>query len=239
MEGDWEPRVVEERYRLATDALRELGRRLDGYRTSVDIGSGWERGVPGDWLDALLADWRVFDTDALQLRLDALRQQRAEVAGHVLHVVHAEGRGPSPLPLLLTHGWPGSFLEYLPVLALLTDPGAHGADPADAFTVVVPSLPGYAFSDPPPPTGMTGRQVARLWHQLMTMGLGYDRFVAHGSDLGAGVTAWLARDQPEAVAAIHLATPGLAVAPGPLTEHRGGLRARRTGLDRGGGRLHA
>ena len=121
MEGDTEPLVVEERCRLATDALRELGRRLDGYRTSVDIGSGWERGVPGDWLDALLADWRVLDIDALQLRLDALRQQRAEVAGHVLHVVHAEGRGPSPLPLLLTHGWPGSFLEYLPVLALLTD----------------------------------------------------------------------------------------------------------------------
>ena len=211
-------RVVEESSRLAIDALRELARRLDGYRTSVDVGSGWERGVPGDWLAALVEDWRVFDTGAFQVRLDALRQLRAEVAGHRLHVVHAEGRGPSPLPLLLTHGWPGSFLEYLPVLPLLTDPGAHGADPADAFTVVVPSLPGYAFSGPPPPTGMTGRQVARLWHELMTIGLGYDRFVAHGSDLGAGVTAWLARDQPETVAAIHLATPGLAVPSGPLTE---------------------
>jgi pimeloyl-ACP methyl ester carboxylesterase len=210
-------RVVEERGRLAPDALRELGRRLDGYRRSADLGAGWDRGVPGDWLDALLEDWRVFDTDALQLRLDALRQQRAEVAVHTVHVVHADGRGPAPLPLLLTHGWPGSFLEYLPVLPLLSDPGAHGADPADAFTVVVPSLPGYAFSGPPPATGMTGRQVARLWHELMTVGLGYERFVAHGSDLGAGVTAWLARDHPEAVAAIHLATPGLAVAPGPRT----------------------
>ena len=211
-------RVVEELSRLATDALCELSRRLDGYRTSVDLGSGWERGVPGDWLKALLEDWRVFDTGAFQVRLDALRQQRAEVAGHALHVVHAVGRGPSPLPLLLTHGWPGSFLEYLPILPLLTDPGAHGADPADAFTVVVPSLPGYGFSGPPPPTGMTGRQVARLWHELMAVGLGYDRFVAHGSDLGAGVTAWLARDQPEAVAAIHLATPGLAVPPGVRAE---------------------
>jgi pimeloyl-ACP methyl ester carboxylesterase len=203
---------------LATDALRELGRRLDGYRKSVDLGSGWEQGVPSNWLEAILEDWRGFDTDALQLRFDALPQQRAEVAGHALHVVHAEGRDPSPLPLLLTHGWPGSFLEYLPLLPLLTDPGAHGADPTDAFTVVVPSLPGYGFSGPPPSTGMTGRQVARLWHELMTVGLGYDRFVAHGSDLGAGVTAWLARDQPEVVAAIHLATPGLAVAPGPRTE---------------------
>jgi pimeloyl-ACP methyl ester carboxylesterase len=212
-------RIVEEPSRLATDALRELSGRLDGYRKSVALGSGWERGVPGDWLEDLLEDWRVFDTGAFQRRLEALHHQRAEVEGHVVHMVHAEGRGPRPLPLLLTHGWPGSFLEYLPILPLLTDPGAYGADPADAFTVVVPSLPGYGFSGPPPPTGMTGRQVARLWHQLMTIGLGYDRFVAHGSDLGAGVTGWLARDQPEAVAAIHLATPGLAVAPGPRTAH--------------------
>ncbi len=211
------PRVTEERCRLAADALLELSGRLEGYRRSTDLGAGWERGMPGDWLEALLEDWRVFDTDALQLRLDALPQQRAQIAGRELHLVHVEGRGPDPLPLLLTHGWPGSFLEYLPILPLLSDPGAHGADPADAFTVIVPSLPGYAFSGPPPPTGMTGRQVARLWHELMTKGLGYDRFVAHGSDLGAGVTAWLARDQPEAVAAIHLATPGLAVAPGLRT----------------------
>jgi pimeloyl-ACP methyl ester carboxylesterase len=211
-------RVVEVRCRLSTDALHELSRRLERYRKSGDLGSDWERGVPGGWLDALLEDWRVFDTDALQLRIDALRQQHVEVSGRVVHVVHAEGRGPSPLPLLLTHGWPGSFLEYLPILPLLCDPGAHGADPADAFTVIVPSLPGYAFSGPPPPTGMTGRQVAQLWHELMSVALGYDRFAAHGSDLGAGVTAWLARDQPEAVAAIHLATPGLAVAPGSRTE---------------------
>ncbi len=219
MDDDRSVRVVDERYRLGDDALRELDRRLGGYRESADLGSGWDRGVPGDWLAGLLNDWRAFDTGAFQLRLDALRQQRAEVAGQALHVVHIEGRGPSPLPLLLTHGWPGSFLEYLPVLALLSDPGAHGADPADAFTVIVPSLPGYAFSGPPPLTGMTGREVARLWHQLMTVDLGYDRFVAHGSDLGAGVTAWLARDQPDAVAAIHLATPGLAITPAPRTAH--------------------
>ena len=218
MDGHRGLRVVEERCQLAPDALRELSRRLNGYRWSADLGSGWEQGVPGTWLGALMEDWRGFDTDALQNQLDALRQQRAEISGQAVHVVRAEGRGPSQLPLLLTHGWPGSFLEYLPILAHLSDPGAHGADPADAFTVVVPSLPGYAFSGPPPPTGMTGRQVAGVWHQLMTAGLGYDRFVAHGSDLGAGVTAWLARDHPNNVAAIHLATPGLAVAPTPRTE---------------------
>jgi pimeloyl-ACP methyl ester carboxylesterase len=169
-------------------------------------------------LDTLLKDWRGFDTGAFQRRLDGLRQQRVEIAGRALHMIHVEGRGPSPLPLVLSHGWPGSFLEYLPVLDLLTDPAGHGGDPADAFTVIIPSLPGYAFSGPPPPVGMTGRQVARLWHQLMTAGLGYDRYVAHGSDLGAGVTGWLARDQPDAVAAIHLATPGLAIVPGPKSK---------------------
>lgn len=210
--------VVEQRFRLGIEALRELKRRLGGYRGSTDLGAGWERGVPAGWLSGVLDDWRVFDVDGFQLRLAALRQQRAEVAGQMLHLVHVEGRGPSPLPLLLTHGWPGSFLEYSSILPLLTDPGAHGADPDDAFTVIVPSLPGYGFSGPPPQTGMTAREVGRLWHQLMTVGLGYERFVAHGSDLGAGVTAWLARDQPGAVAAIHLATPGLAVVPGARTE---------------------
>jgi pimeloyl-ACP methyl ester carboxylesterase len=210
-------RVSEERFLLASDALRDLRARLARARLPSDLGSGWERGVPAEWLCSLLEEWRGFDTGALQDRLDAFRQLRLEVDGQTLHVVHAEGRGPDPAPLLLTHGWPGSFLEYLPLLPLLCDPGAHGADPADAFTVIVPSLPGYGFSGPPPPTGLTGRQVAELWHALMTGGLGHDRYLAHGSDLGAGVTAWLARDQPQAVAAIHLATPGLAVAPAPRT----------------------
>ena len=142
-------------------------------------------------------------------------------------MVHVEGRAPGPLPLLLTHGWPGSFVEYVPVLARLSDPGAHGARPADAFAVIVPSLPGYAFSGPPPPTGLTGREVARLWHERMTAGFGYDRFAAHASDLGHGPTGWLARDRPEAVAAIHLATPRLTVATGRRQMPRKDLRARR------------
>lgn len=211
-------RVTDHRFELDADAVGELHRRLGDRRQAADLGPGWERGVPRAWLDTLLRDWRDFDTEAFQTRLDGLRQQSVEIAGQKLHVVHVEGRGPRPLPLLLTHGWPGSFLEYLPILPLLSDPGAHGADPADAFTVIVPSLPGYGFSGPPPPTGSTAREVARQWHELMSAGLGYHRFVAHGSDLGAGVTAWLARDQPDAVAAIHLATPGLAVAPGPRTD---------------------
>ena len=209
--------VSEERFVVADQALEELARRLAWTRLPTGQGVGWEQGVPTDWLHGLLGDWQGFDAGALQRQLDGLRQFRAEVERHDLHVVVAEGRGPDPIPLLLTHGWPGSFLEYLKVLPLLCDPGAHGADPADAFTVIVPSLPGYGFSGPPPPSGFTGRQVAALWHALMASGLGYEHYVAHGSDLGAGVTAWLARDHPEAVRAIHLATPGLAPAPAPRT----------------------
>jgi pimeloyl-ACP methyl ester carboxylesterase len=210
-------RIVKDRFLLASEELRDLRERLVRTRLPPDLGSGWERGMPRDWLRDLLEDWRVFDADAFQHRVDGWSQLRAELDGQTLHLVHALGRGPDPLPLVLTHGWPGSFLEYLKVLPQLCDPGAHGADPADAFTVIVPSLPGFGFSGPPPPTGLTARQVARLWHALLTAGLGYDRYVAHGSDLGAGVTAWLARDQPEGVAAVHLATPGLAPTVSPRT----------------------
>ena len=100
-------------------------------------------------------------------------------------------------------------------MPLLTDPGAHGGDPGDAFTVVAPSLPGFGFSGPPPAGGLTAEAVAGLWHRLMTEGLGYPRYAAHGSDLGAGVTARLARAHPDAVAGIHLATPGLGAPPRP------------------------
>jgi pimeloyl-ACP methyl ester carboxylesterase len=210
--------VSEERFMVADEALEELARRLPRTRLPAALTVGWEQGAPSAWLQDLLADWQRFDPGTLQRQLDGLRQWRVEVGGQTLHVVVAEGRGPDPMPLLLTHGWPGSFLEYLNVLPLLSDPGAHGADPADAFTVIVPSLPGYGFSGPPPPTGFIGRQVAALWHVLMASGLGYERYLAHGSDLGAGVTAWLARDQPQAVRAIHLATPGLAPAPAPRTQ---------------------
>jgi pimeloyl-ACP methyl ester carboxylesterase len=210
-------RLSEQRFVLSDHALEDLATRLPRTRLVTGLAAGWDQGVPSGWLNHLLDDWQQFDPGALQRKLEALRQFRAEVEGQTLHVVVAEGRGPDPSPLLLTHGWPGSFLEYLELLPLLSDPSAHGADAADAFTVIVPSLPGFGFSGPPPATGWTGRQVAALWHALMASGLGYQRYLAHGSDLGAGITAWLARDHPEAVRAIHLATPGLAPAPAPRT----------------------
>jgi pimeloyl-ACP methyl ester carboxylesterase len=173
--------------------------------------------VPGHWLAELLVDWQAFDTSRFEARLDRLTHLRANMDGQLVHLVHAPGRGPDPLPLLLTHGWPGSFCEYLDLLPLLTDPEAHGGDSADAFTVVAPSLPGFGFSGPALPGGLTADAVAALWHRLMADGLGYPRYAAHGSDLGAGVTARLARAHPEAVVGIHLATPGLAAPPSPWT----------------------
>jgi len=195
--------------------LDDLGRRLSAARLATDGGTAWEQGVPQSWLAGVLADWQRFDTAAFQTRLDRLAHSRAVVDGQVIHLVHEPGRGPAPLPLLLTHGWPGSFCEYLDIMPLLTDPGAHGGDPADAFTVVAPSLPGFGFSGPVPAGGLTADAVAGLWHRLMGEGLGYRRYAAHGSDLGAGVTARLARAHPGAVAGIHLATPGLAPPPKP------------------------
>lgn len=202
---------------LDKDALEELRERLARPRLPAPDSDGWERGVPGQWLAALLADWQAFDTARFQTRLDRLSHQQATVDGQAVHLVHAQGRGRDPLPLLLTHGWPGSFCEYLELLPLLTDPQAHGGDPADAFTVVIPSLPGFGFSAAPPPGGLTADAVAELWHLLMTKGLGYPRYAAHGSDLGAGVTARLARAHPEGVVGIHLATPGLPAPPQPWT----------------------
>ncbi|HEX3387831.1 MAG TPA: epoxide hydrolase [Streptosporangiaceae bacterium] len=200
---------------LAGDALDDLRERLPRTRLPAADGDGWARGVPMSWLAALLADWQRFDVAAFQARLDRLTHREVTVDGQRIHLVHAPGQGPDPLPLLLTHGWPGSFCEYLDLIPLLADPAAHGGDPADAFTVVVPSVPGFGFSAAPPPGGLTAAAVAALWHRLMTGSLGYPRFAAHGSDLGAGITAWLGRDFPAAVAGLHLATPGLAVPPRP------------------------
>lgn len=198
---------------LDDDVLADLRRRLAGARRGPELGPGWGRGVPSGWLDDLLRDWQRYDPSELAHTLGELGQLRVELDAGAVHLIHVPGRGPDPLPLLLTHGWPGSFLEYLKLIPLLSDPGSHQASAADAFTLIVPSLPGYGFSSAAAPEDVTGRQVAGLWHALMTE-LGYERYVAHGSDLGAGVTGWLARDHPHAVAGIHLATPGLAAVPG-------------------------
>jgi microsomal epoxide hydrolase len=199
--------------------LDDLEARLARARLPRSGTSSWERGTPMPWLAALLADWRAFDPGRLQITLDRLTHIEVTVDGLSIHAVHAAGSGGTAAPLLLTHGWPSSFLEYVALLPLLTDPSSGGGPPnTDTFSVVMPSLPGFGFSGAPPEQGLSHGQVAEIWHRLMVDVLGYDRYFAHGSDLGAGVTARLARAHPEAVMAAHLATPGLGAPPEPWSE---------------------
>ena len=202
-------RIEEMPVSFEVDTIEDLRLRLSRWRRALDLGLGWERGVPNAWIADLLDDWGQFDVGLLQARLDALTHYRAQVEDQHLHVVRVVGSGPRPLPLLLTHGWPGSFLEHLKLIPLLTVPQADADDPTETFTLIIPSLPGFGFSGVPPHQGRTAREVATMWHRLMVDGFRYERYAAHGSDLGAGVTSWLAREYPSNIAGIHLATPGL------------------------------
>jgi pimeloyl-ACP methyl ester carboxylesterase len=149
----------------------------------------WSQGVPLSYVRELCRDWGEEYDFGFAGRLNAFPQFRAEIDGVGLHFVHLRSPEPGALPLVLTHGWPGSVLEFLDVLGPLTDPAKYGGDPADAFHVVVPSLPGFGWSDKP---ALKIQRVAELWDALMTT-LGYDRYGAQGGDWGAAVASALGR----------------------------------------------
>ena len=176
--------------RIPDARLADLRSRLRATRWPTPLpGAGWDDGAERPGGRRLAEYWRDgFDWRAQEARLNRLPQYVATVDGMDLHFVHQPGRGPAPLPLVLTHGWPGSFVEMEQVIPLLADPGAHGGDPADAFHVVVPSLPGYGFSPAPTAPGVSSRRSADLWRGLMA-GLGYARFAAQGGDMGAAKRA--------------------------------------------------
>ncbi|QHA82472.1 alpha/beta fold hydrolase [Pseudomonas mediterranea] len=185
--------------------LEDLRHRLHNTRLPESLlDQGWSEGMDMGVLRDLLAYWSTgFDWRAQEAELNRLPQFVANIGGQRVHFVHQRGVGPDPMPLVLTHGWPGSFIEMQRIIPLLTDPASHGGDPADAFHVVVPSLPGYTFSAPFMQAGMGPHEIAGLWQQLMD-GLGYERFGAQGGDIGAGVSTWLGVRFPEQVAGIHL-----------------------------------
>ena len=187
-------------------ALEDLRRRLDHTRWPDEIpGSGWEYGAKLDYLKEMVEYWRTgFDWRAREKELNSFDHFRASVDGLGIHFVHRKGEGPEPLPLIITHGWPGTFFEALKLVPMLADPASHGGDSKESFDVVVPSLPGYGFSDRPNERGMNLAGIAGLWAKLMTEGLGYARFGAQGGDWGAGVTARLGLDRPDSVVGIHL-----------------------------------
>jgi pimeloyl-ACP methyl ester carboxylesterase len=188
------------------EQLTDLRERLARTRFAPALsGPDWTHGTPPGYLAELVKYWRlVFDWHAAEQRLNAMPQFLADVDGATLHFVHAKGNGPRPFPLLFTHGWPGSFFEVHKIIGPLTDPAAHGGDPADAFDLVAPSLPGYGFSPHPGTPGLSPKGVATLFDRLMTEVLGYPRYGAQGGDWGAMITTALGRDHGENLAGIHL-----------------------------------
>jgi microsomal epoxide hydrolase len=194
------------RVAVPDDVLLDLRERLARTRWPDEVsGSGWAYGSDLAYMRALVAYWRDrYDWRRHEARLNALRQFTAPVGGIDLHFIHQPGVGPDPLPLLLSHGWPGSVWEFHRLVPLLTDPGRFGGDPRDAFTVVAPSLPGYGFSFRPGQPRFGVVEIADVFAELMTRVLGYGRFGAQGGDWGAFVTARLAAVHAEHLVGIHL-----------------------------------
>ncbi|PYM85308.1 MAG: multidrug MFS transporter [Candidatus Rokuibacteriota bacterium] len=197
--------------RVPDEVLADLRTRLERVRWPDEIaGEGWRYGTSLAYMKELVAYWRDrYDWRAQEARLNALPQFTLPMGDLDLHFIHAKGVGPSPLPLLVSHGWPGSVWEFHTLIPLLTDPGRHGGDPADAFTVVAPSLPGYGYSFRPTQPRFGVPEIAELLARLMTDVLGYRRFAAHGGDWGAFVTARLGLASPDHLAGIHVTLLGL------------------------------
>lgn len=209
------PRVTPFLIQIEEEVLADLRVRIHNTRWPDQLPSmGWEQGTERDELRRLLGYWAdAFDWQAQEQALNAFHHFRAELDGVHIHFIHERAHGGQGIPLILTHGWPSTFVELLPLVPLLTDPAGHGiAGPA--FDVVIPSLPGYGFSERPAQTGVTYRYTAALWHRLMR-GLGYTRYGAGGGDFGAGVATFMALDDPASLLGLHLSNLDNAPYTGP------------------------
>ncbi|MBT2411416.1 epoxide hydrolase [Streptomyces sp. ISL-12] len=185
--------------------LDDLHDRLDRARwPDQPAGAGWAYGVPRDYLRELVRYWRHdYDWRAAEAELNAWPQFTTTIDGANVHFAHVRSPEPDATPLVITHGWPGSIAEFLDVVGPLTDPAAHGGDPADAFHVVVPSVPGFGLSGPAPDTGWEAGRIADAWAELMRR-VGYDRYGLQGGDWGAAISRELGRVHPERVIGVHL-----------------------------------
>ena len=194
------------RVAVPDEVLHDLQMRLKLTRWADDFANeGWQYGTNTDYLKELVAYWiEHYDWRTHERAMNALPQFRTEIDGLPIHFVHVRGKGPKPKPLLLSHGWPWTFWEYKKVIGPLSDPGAHGGDPRDAFDVVVPSLPGYGFSTPLRKPGINFWRTSDLWVKLMQR-LDYPRFGAHGADWGALLTADLGHRYAERLIGVHVA----------------------------------
>jgi pimeloyl-ACP methyl ester carboxylesterase len=203
---------------IPENELRDLRERLERTRWPEEATvEDWSQGVPRAYLRDLCGYWaQSYDWRATETRLNALPQFRIPIDGLGIHFLHVRSPHADALPLIFTHGWPGSIIEFLKVIGPLTDPTAHGGDAADAFHVFCPSLPGYGFSDKPTRPGWCVERIAAAWSVLMAR-LGYERYGAQGSDWGTSISASLGQQDSAHVAGIHL-TPPLAP-PDPATLH--------------------
>ena len=201
--------------RIEAEILSDLRMRIRNTRWPDQApGEAWEQGTDLEYLRSLLAYWGgQFDWPAQERMLNASNQFRAHLDGVHIHFVHERAKRGHGIPLILTHGWPSTFAELLPLVPLLTDPEGHGID-GPAFDVVIPSLPGYGFSERPTQVGVNYGHVAGLWHRLMR-GLGYERYGTHGGDFGAGVATYMALTDPEPLIGVHLSNLEIAPFTGP------------------------
>lgn len=189
-------------------ALDDLRLRLEHTRfPERETCNDWSEGAPLAKLRTLVSYWHgSYDWHRFEARLNSFPQYRTDIDGIGIHFLHVRSAHPNALPLLITHGWPGSIVEFLDILGPLTNPTAHGGRAEDAFHVVAPSLPGFAFSDKPRDRGWNVDRIASAWVELMRR-LGYERYVGQGGDWGAWVTTRLAQQRPAGLIGIHLNLP--------------------------------
>ncbi len=188
------------------DVLTDLHQRLDKARLAQDFANaGWEYGTNGAYLQELVAYWREeYDWRKHEREMNAFANYKTRIDGIPIHFIYEPGKGPNPTPLILSHGWPWTFWDFHKVIRPLSDPAAFGGDPADAFDVVVPSLPGYGFSTPLTTPGINFWRTADLWVRLMQDVLGYDKFAAQGGDWGAIITAQLGHKHADKLLGTHV-----------------------------------
>ena len=219
---------------IEDSVLEDLQKRLADTRWPDEIpNTGWDYGSNLGYLKELVEYWRTkFDWRAQEAKLNAFNHFKSEVDGLDIHFIHEKGKGPNPIPLIITHGWPSCFFEMTKIIPLLADPASHGGDAADSFDVVAPSLPGFGFSDHAQERGMEVQRVAGMWNKLMTQNLGYPKFAAQGGDIGSGVTARLGFAHSDTLFGIHLTsitrpTPYMGPGSKPVTDAEQALITQR------------
>ena len=189
--------------------LTDLHDRLARARYPNDLGNDqWAYGTNAEYLKELCTYWRTgFDWRAQEKAINALPHYRTTIEGNPIHFIHQPGKGPKPIPIILNHGWPWTFWDMNKIIGPLSDPAAYGGDPADAFDVIVPSLPGYGYSTPLANTGLNFWRTADLWVQLMQDKLGYKRFASYGGDWGSLVTAQLGHKHADKLYGVYVSLP--------------------------------